>query len=179
MKVKKASEQAKKNLLSFRKMSFTVSIDNRVVAVLDLSKDRDYQLATLAEQWLVRNRYLQGTIILQSPLGIQLTSSKPPYECPCQCHCGAYECDECWENSSTESCTDSSVADSQEQTILCLYPKEVSLEKLDGILLRQTDSGMEIVQVQHRESSYYMFWTQQNVQIKVLAELIVKPIEPL
>lgn len=163
-------------------MSSTVTIENRVVAVLDLSRERDFQLASLAEQWLIRHQLIQGSISLQYPTGALLKpiESEKPYNCPCQCHCGDYDCDECWENTSTESCTDSaSVAESQEQTVLYLYPKEVSLEKLDGIVLRQSEDGLEIVRVSHRESSYLMFWTQQSVDTQVLAELIVKPVQPL
>jgi hypothetical protein len=149
-----------------------------------------------------------------APVGV---GARPwtPYNCPCSCHCGEYECSECYEpiESSTEemeapeleasadcAASQSEHADQapsaapdkepapeepapdkapEKETVLRLFPADAPLEQMDGIVLRLRKDGVEMLRVEHRETSLYVFWTQQRVEAQSLGQLTVKPVEPL
>ena len=180
-------------------MLSTISLGDRILAVRCLELDRDFQLADLARTYLLAQKLIDGPVSLQKssgqalePLIIDELPVELPdasWQCPCSCHCGNYECDECYEaiDTSTEEMEATLTESSQSapdqpepaRTLLQLFPNETPLQDMSGIVLRSTCDGLEMLKIEHRETSYYLFWTEQKVQCQVLGQLTVKPVEPL
>lgn len=209
----------------------TIFLGERILAVRCLDIDRDFQLADLARSYLAAQGLVDGAAPLQHSSGEPIepsrlfasdsddspppplrSASEPrpwtPYTCPCSCHCGEYECDDCYEpidsdsdsSSSTEameepaetttypasstysssSAAAAEAAASQEAARpLLLYPADAPIDSMSGVALRQTANGVEMLRVAHRETSYYVFWTDQRVHAEPLGSLVARPVEPL
>lgn len=110
-----------------------------------------------------------------------------PKLCQChQCRCCKYDCVHCYEtdDGETTQTMESSDYDSEdegqdecEQVHVGLYEKDTPKEQMEaGICLRVTEQGLEILRVAHRETSYYMFWSQKHTEAEQVAHLTVHEI---
>jgi hypothetical protein len=165
---------------------YTVSLNNRTLGVC--SEER-YEACDLARRYLLAEGLLQGRVTLVD--GLTQEELTPPKRagCPCSCHCGEYSCDECYEDvspavhtgppasptESEDSSTDELQAQSQEETLLPVWPAATPDSALDGVALRYTAEGnLELLRVHHREQSYLMFWTATDLRVERLAELRIR-----
>ena len=163
---------------------YTVSLNSRTLGVCS---EESYEACDLARRYLLAEGLLQGRVTLID--GLSQEELEPPKRqaCPCSCHCGEYSCDECYEDVSpavhtgppaspteSEDSTDELQAQSQEETLLPVWPIGTPDSALDGVALRYTADGLEMLRVQHREQSYLMFWTATDVRVERLGELRIR-----
>lgn len=163
-----------------------------------------YDRCQFMKNYLITKGLLSGIVtIIDGPSNTVITDSKSPetslsdYCCSCCCHCGLYECDDCYETVSSEAspvvhtkppCSSSTeeegentwkavMSTSQEEVLLHVWPAETQPEAMDGIcLILNSDRDISVVRVKHQEQSYMMFWTQAKVCVEPICTLEFKTV---